>query len=188
MQDDLAVEFGLGEDLRVGPEPNDGAGAVGLAHRLDPGFGHAALVLLVVDLATPMNPDLEALAEEVDGRNADAVEPRRDLVAAPAELAAGVEAGHHELEGGQAFLLVNVDRDATAVVVDLDAAVGEQGDQDLVGVPGQGLVHGVVDHLVDQVVETRGAGGADVHARTPPHVLSALQDLDLLGGVRHVRA
>jgi len=142
----------------------------------------------VVDLAAPVDPNLEALAEEVDGGNADAVEPRRDLVPAPAELAAGVEAGHHQLEGRQAFLLVDVDRDAPAVVVDLDAAIGVEGDDDLMGVAGQGLVDRVVHDLVDQVVEAGRAGGADVHARTPPHMLPALEDLDLLGGVRHVRA
>ena len=39
------------------------------------------------------------------------------------------------------------------------------GHLDGIAVPGQGLVHSVVDHLVDQVVQTAGAGGADVHAR-----------------------
>src|SRR5207245_1641975 len=112
--DDLAVEFGVGEDLGVGPEPNDGAGAVGLADGLDPGAGHTALVLLLVDLAAPVHPNLEPLAEEVDGGNPDAVESRRDFVSAAAELAARVEAGHHQLQGREAFLLVHIDRDAPA--------------------------------------------------------------------------
>ena len=34
-----------------------------------------------------------------------------------------------------------------------------------VAVTGQGLVDGVVDDLVDQVVQTRAGGGADVHGR-----------------------
>ena len=82
---------------------------------------------------------------------------------------------------------MDVDRDAAAVIIDLDAAVREQGDHDPVGVAGKGLVDGVVDHLVDQVMEALGAGRADVHARSPPHMLPAFEDLDLLGGVRHVR-
>src|SRR3989441_57437 len=91
--DDLAVEFGVGEDLGVGPEPNDGAGAVGLADGLDPGAGHTTLVLLLVDLAAPVHPNLEPLAEEVDGGNPDTVESRRDLVSAATELAARVDPG-----------------------------------------------------------------------------------------------
>ena len=39
------------------------------------------------------------------------------------------------------------------------------GHLDGIAVPGQSLVHSVVDHLVNQVVQTAGAGGADVHAR-----------------------
>ena len=188
MQDDLAVELRVREDLRVGPEADDGAGAVGLADRLDRRLGHAPLVLLLVDLAAAVDPDLEPLAQEVDGRDAYAVKSRRDLVATAAELAPRVQAGHHELEGGQTLFLVDVDRDTSAIVVDLDAAVGEEGDDDLPGVAGQGLVDRVVDHLVDQVVEARRAGRTDVHARPPPNMLPAFEDLDLLGGIRHIRA
>src|SRR5439155_19659709 len=77
---------------------------------------------------------------------------------------------------------------AAALVVDRAAAVLVEGDDDARAVSRQGLVDGVVDHLVDQVVEAGRAGRADVHARTPPNVLPALEDLDLLCGVRHIRA
>jgi len=77
---------------------------------------------------------------------------------------------------------------ATAVVVDLTAAVRVEGDDDLGRVPGESLIDRVVDHLVDQVVEAGGGGRADVHARAPPNVLPALEDLDLFGGIRHVGA
>ena len=180
--------FVSGEDLRVRPEAHHRPGVVGLAHHLDRAFGHAALEFHVVDLAPEVDPHLELLAQEVHRRDADSVQPGRHFVAATAELAAGVQPRQHQLEGGQALFLVHVDRDAAAVVLDLDAAVGKKGDDDLGGVPGQGLVDRVVDHLVDQVVKARGGRRADVHARTPPHMLPALEDLDLLGGIRHVGA
>src|SRR5205807_8239563 len=134
------------------------------------------VVLPLVDLAAAVDAVLEPLAQEVDGRDAYAVKSRRDLVAAAAELAPRVQAGHHELEGGQALFLVDVDRDTSAIVVDLDAAVGEERDDELPGVAGQGLVDRVADHLVDQVVEARRAGRTDVHARTPPNMLPAFED------------
>jgi hypothetical protein len=83
---------------------------------------------------------------------------------------------------------VDVDRDAASVVVHLDASVGEKGDDDPGGVARQRLVNGVVDDLVDQVMQAFGSRRSDVHARTPPDMLPALEDLDLLGGVRHVGA
>src|SRR5260370_32273035 len=130
MLDDLAVELGVGEDLRVGPEPNDGAGVIGLADDLDAAFGHPTRELLVVNLSVPVHPDLQALTQEVDRRHADSMQARRDLVAAPTELAAGVESREDQLQGGKAFLLVDFDRDAAAVVVDLDAAVAVNADVD----------------------------------------------------------
>ena len=51
------------------------------------------------------------------------------------------------------------------------------------GVAGHGLVHRVVDHLGEQVVQRLLVGAADVHARPAPHRLQALQDLDVGCGV-----
>src|SRR5947209_13824944 len=120
--DDLAVELRLRKDLGIGPEAHDRAGVVRLADRLHPGPRHAARVFLEVHLRAAVDPDLLALAQEVHRRDAHAVQAGADLVAAAAELPAGVQPGHHELEGGQTLLLVYVDRDAAPIVVDLDAA------------------------------------------------------------------
>ena len=83
---------------------------------------------------------------------------------------------------------MDVDGDATTVVVDLAAAVAVEGDLDPVSGAGQRLVDRVIDHLVDQVVEASRACRSDVHARTPPHVLPAFEDLDLFSGVGRLRA
>ena len=69
-----------------------------------------------------------------------------------------------------------VDRDAAAVVDDAAAAVGEQRDVDAGRVAGHGLVDRVVDDLVDEVVQTRWAGGADVHAGAFADRLEALRE------------
>ena len=53
-----------------------------------------------------------------------------------------------------------------------------------VAVAGQGFVDGVVDHLVDQVVQTPVTGGPDVHARPHAYRLEAFEDLDIAGVVR----
>src|SRR6185503_17175295 len=54
----------------------------------------AALVFLRPRVAVPADLDEQSLRERVDDRDADAVQPARDLVAAAvAELAAGVEHG-----------------------------------------------------------------------------------------------
>ena len=55
-----------------------------------------------------------------------------DRVAAAAELAAGVQHGEDDLDRRPLLDRVLVDRDAAAVVVDPDPAVGEQGHVDAV--------------------------------------------------------
>ena len=111
-----------------------------------------------------------------------------DLVAAAvAELAAGVEDGEHDLERRLALLLHRVDGDAAAVVDDGDRVVGVDRHVDARAVAGERLVDGVVDDLVDEVVQAAHAGRADVHAGPLADGLEALEDGDVLGVVGAVR-
>ena len=86
--------------------------------------------------------------------------------------------------GGRLVVLVHdADGDAAAVVDDGDRVVGVDGDDDAGAVAGERFVDGVVDHLVDEVVEAARAGGADVHAGPFADRLEAFEDLDILGVV-----
>ena len=103
--------------------------------------------------------------QRVDHRHADAVQATTDRVAAssppnlPPACSWVITTSTVGTPGG-----VHGDRDATAVVGDLDAAVLEHHDIDGARVTGHRLVDRVVDHLPDEVVQTALAGGADVHA------------------------
>ena len=175
----LVVVDQLVEHLRVGLEAHDGAGAVRGADDLHVLRLVAAGEFHLVDLSVLMDLDLEPLAEGVDDARADAVQAAGDLVAPAAELAARVQHGEDDLERAFAGLLLN----AAAVVVDPDAVAGLDGDVDVLAVARQRLVDRVVHDLIHQMVQTAGAGGADVHARPLAHGLQALEDLDLRGVV-----
>ena len=105
------------------------------------------------------------------------------LVAAVAELAAGVQHGEGERDGRDLLRRVLLDRDAAAVVGDPDAAVGQQPYVDGVAEAGHRLVDGVVDDLGHQVVQTALPGGADVHPGALADRFQALQHGDGLGVV-----
>ena len=57
------------------------------------------------------------------------------------------------------------------------------GHGDLGAEPGERLVDGVVNDLVDKVVQAARARRADVHARALAHRLEALEDFDFPGAV-----
>ena len=152
-------------------------------------LGLAALGEVLLPLAAvAVDLDVEAARQRVDHRRADAVQAAGDLVALAAELPARVQHGHDDLGRGLALVLgVVVDRHAASVVGHAAAAVGEQRDVDAGAVPGHRLVDGVVDDLVDQVVEAGRAGGSDVHPGPLPDRFETLENGDVLGGIRHAR-
>ena len=104
----------------------------------------------------------------------------RGVVDLAVELAAGVQRGHDDLERRLVLELgVRIDGNAAAVVGHRQVAVGRQFDLDPGRVAGDRLVHRVVDHLGEQMVQRLLVGAADVHAGAPPDGLQPFQHLDV---------
>ena len=123
--------------------------------------------------------ELEPARQRIDHRDADAVQAAGNLVGVLVEFSAGVQLGHDDLGGGHAFALVDVGRDAAAVVAHGAGAVGIERDDDFLGEAGQRFVDGVVDDLVDHVMQARAVVGvADIHARPLAHGIEPLEHLD----------
>src|SRR5579871_912924 len=178
--EDLGVEHGLYKDVLVRQEPHRRAGAVALAGDAQRAHALAAFEPLFEAFAIPADLDLEPPGQRVDHGDAHAVQTARDLVTAAAELAAGVQHRHHDLDARLTHLRDGVDGNAAAVIADRDAAVGMEHHVDLLCETGERFVDAVVHHLEDQVMETPASGAADVHARTLAYAFEALEDLDLL--------
>ena len=64
-----------------------------------------------------------------------------------------------------------------------EIALGVEVDLDPGGEARHRLVHGVVDHLGEEVMQRLLVGAADVHARAAAHRLEAFEDLDIGGRV-----
>ena len=101
--DGLEVVVGGLEDVLRGI-PGDGrAGLLVGLHRpdlLEVGVGDAELERLAPQVAAVLDLGHEAARQRVDDRDADTVQAAGDLVAAAAELAAGVEHGQRHRDGG----------------------------------------------------------------------------------------
>ena len=179
------IELGHREGSGRGQERDLGAvAAVPVAGDFQRRVGHAVGEAHLVDLAVPPDAELQPLRQGIDHGDADAVQAAGNLVGILVEFSAGMELGHDDLGGRHALALVDVGRDAAAVVADRRRAVGIEGDVDLVGMAGKRLVDGVVDGLVDHVMEARAVVGvADIHAGALADRVEALEDLDRLGAV-----
>ena len=98
----------LGLPVRSAPAPVTASGATGIA------VGEAHVMLL----AAAPDAQVEPVGQRVDDRDADAVQAARDLVGILVEFSAGMQLGHDDLGRRDAFLVVDVGRDAAAVVGD----------------------------------------------------------------------
>ena len=125
-----------------------------------------------------MNLDLQPFGEGVDYAGAHAVKSAGDLIAAAAELSSGVQHSKHHLQGGASGLGLGVHGDTAAIIGDSNGVSLVDGHGNLITESGQGLVDCVVDNFVYQMVQSRFAGGADIHAGPFPDGLQSLQNLN----------
>ena len=77
----------------------------------------------------------------------------RDLVAAAAEFPAGMQLGHHDLEGRLPLLSHHVDRYAAPVVGHRCRTVIVKGYLNPAAETREGLINGVVNNLVNEVMK-----------------------------------
>jgi hypothetical protein len=167
------------EDGVVGQEGDLGAAVVAGTEHFH-GVERLA-VGVFLDEVEPVAEDLggEVLGEGVHAGDADAVQTAGDLVGVLVELAARVQHGHDDLQGGAFLLRMHVGGNAAPVVEHADGVAFQYLDFDIVAESGEGLVDGVVHHLVHQVVQTAVAYVADIHGGTLPHGLKSFQNLDI---------
>ena len=171
---DIGEGFGRGEERHLGA-----ALAIGVADHLQRRHRVAMGELDEMFLAVAPDPQLQLARQRVDDGDADAMQAAGHLVGILVEFSAGMELGHDDLGRGNAFALVDVDGNAAAVVAHGDGAVGVEHDLDRGGVAGQRFVDGVVDDLVDHVMQAGAViGVADIHARPLAHGIEAFQNPD----------
>ena len=130
-------------------------------------------------LAVAPDAQLERGRERVDDRDADAVQPAGNLVDVLIELPAGMQLGHDDLGGGDPLLGMDSGRNAAAIVGDGAGTVRVERDRHLCRVADERLVDGVVDDLVDHVMEARTVIRVpDIHSRALPDCIQTLENFD----------
>src|SRR5438105_4755242 len=95
-----------------------------------------------------------------------------------------MQLGHDHFGCRSSLLLVEVDRNAAAVVFDGDRIVRVDADDHLVRVAGERLIDGVIDDFVHHVMQPGNViGVADVHARPLAYGVESLEYFDVFCGV-----
>src|SRR5574343_309577 len=180
------IDLGRVEILGVGRDAHGGAGGARADFAdLGQGFDDETVGKHdLVDAAATLDLDFQPGGQRIGHRDADAVQAAREAVGVArlllVELAAGVQLAEDQLDRRLAFLRVDFDRDAAAVIGYLDDAVGANGHRYFLGETGQRFVGRVVDDFLHDVGR---AGRPGVHARAFLDRFEVLEDADRGGGV-----
>ena len=135
-----------------------------------------------MDLAFAADGQNQLFGQGIDYRDPDTVQTTGDLVRVVVKFAAGVQHGHDYFRGGIALLVLSRGN-APAIVDHRYRLVRMDGNGNLLTMPRQRLIDGVVHQFEYHVVQAGAVIGiADVHAGPPAHGIEPLEDLDA-GGI-----
>ena len=129
------------------------------------------LVVLSMDLAVAIHLDVHLGGECIHAAHTHTVQTAGHFVGVLIELTAGMQHGHHDLQGRLMLLRMHIHRDTTTVILHRDRIVLIDVNSYLRAETCQGLVDRVVHHLINQVVQALLRDVADVHRRTLTHRL-----------------
>ncbi len=77
-----------------------------------------------------------------------------------------MEYGHDGFQGRFSRRGVNINGNAPAIVGDGDRTIGIKVNFDMGAIASEGFIDRVIDDFIDEVMESTGPSGADVHPRT----------------------
>ena len=96
----------------------------------------------------------------------------------------GVQLGHDDLGGGNAFFGVDIDRDTAAIIAHRNAGICVDFDLYIIRMFGKRLVDAIIDDLIDHMVQTRAiVGVTNIH---PGAFANRLQTLENFNGIRAI--
>ncbi len=114
----VVVEHARVHDGGIGTESNLCARfSAGLASARQGSLGNSLGVLLLPSATVAPNFDRKVLREGIDATHAHTVKTTGDFVAVGIEFTAGVQLGKHHLRRGNAFIGMDVHRDAAPIVL-----------------------------------------------------------------------
>ena len=183
LQKDFVIIPGGLKDLRIRLKGDGRAGLLGIADDFQRFFILAAVEMLEMLMRAVLDVDLQPFGQRIDDRSADAVQTAGDLVAAAAELTAGMEHGIHDRCRRDTLGRVDAGRDAASVIGHADDVIRQDIDGNFRTEAGKRLINGVIDDLIHEVMQTVNARRADIHARTLPDRVKTLQHLYLFRAV-----
>ena len=106
-----------------------------------------------------------------------------NLIRAFIKLTSGMKHRQNNLECRLVQLLMLVDWDTTTVVDNRNRVVLANDHLYMSGIPGKSLVNGVVNNLINQMMQSFWSRIANIHGRTFAHSFQALKHLDIAGTI-----
>ena len=173
----LTGEYRCLENLVIRLEPDKRTMLIRLADLRQRSYNVPSFISLPVELSVHGHLNLQPFAEGVYDRGSYSVQTSGNLISVSSEFSSGMKYRKYDLHRRYSFLMMYTDRYSSSVVPYGYRIVRMDNNVYLRAESAQSLVNGVVNDLVDKVVQTLGRRGADIHTRPFPDRLKSLQDL-----------
>ena len=142
-----------------------------------------ALITLAVNLSLLVDRDLQPFRERIYNGSAHSVKSAGHLIAPAAKFSACMKDGKYDFHRRNPGLVIDADRNTTAVVNNRDGIVFINRHIYRVTESCKCFVDGVIHNLINQMMKTTKRCASDVHTWSFADSFKPLQNLDLIGSI-----
>ena len=143
----------------------------------------ASLIPLEINPALAADTNLQPFGKSIDYGSSYAVQTSGHLVSSTAELSACMKHGKDHLHRRNAGLVIDSHRNAASIVSNCNRIILLNRHVNIFAEACQGLIHGIVYNLINQMMKSTGGGASNVHTRSLPDCFQSFQNLDLICSV-----
>src|SRR5215212_10015177 len=91
--------------------------------------------------------------------------------------------GHNDFKSTASFLGMDTGWDSTAIIFNRNRIVFMYGNENILAMTGEGLVDGIVHHLIYEVMQSLHTNIANIHGRALTHGFKSFQNLNRIGTI-----
>ena len=135
-----------------------------------------------------MHFDFGPRTESIDALHSNSVKSAGNFVCVVVELSTRMKFSQDDFDSGAAIdfrivALHRIDGHSASVVHDSAGSIDTQAHENLRRKAGHRFIDGVVDALINKVVQRAEPSSADIHSWTLANCLKTFQNLDIFGGI-----
>jgi len=124
---------------------------------------------LAINVIVAANFQIKATRKSINHGYTDTMKTTGNLVGVAIEFTTSMEDGHNDFSGRLILACVQIHGNSPTVVFNCNGAVDMYKYKNFIAITRERFINRIIDYLINQMMQTHGTCGSNIHSRAFPH-------------------